>query len=68
MRIKSQSRNHFWGYHKGAEINIERERPKDRFYIIVTSKDGCYMYDGWAPEEIRTVAEAKREALRGAML
>lgn len=68
MRIKSKSRNHFWGYHKGAEINIERETQRDRWYIIVTHKDGCYLYDGWAPENIRTIAEAKREAIRGSML
>jgi len=68
MRIKSKSRNHFWGHHKGAEINIERERQADPFYIIVTAKDGGYLYDGWAPREITSIKEAKKEALRGAML
>lgn len=67
MRIKSKSRDTFWGTHKGADIQIERE-PDGRFYIQVRWKDGGLMYDGWAPEEITTMREAKREALRGACL
>ena len=67
MRIIGKSRNHFHGTHKGGEINIERE-PDGRFYIQVRWKDGSYMYDGWAPEEIRTMKAAKAEAIRGAQL
>jgi hypothetical protein len=67
VRIRSKSRHHFLGTHKGAEIAIEREKD-GRFYIQVTHADGCYLYDGWAPESVHTIREAKREALRGAML
>lgn len=67
MRIIEKSRKFFRGTHKGADIEIERE-PDGRFYIIVTHANGGYLYDGWAPEEIRTMAEAKREAIRGACL
>ena len=67
MRIVSSSRDHFYGTHKGAHIHIEKE-PDGQFYIIVTSEDGGALYDGWSPAEIRTMREAKREALRGAGL
>ena len=68
MRIKSKSRNHFWATHKGAEIHIEREKRSEPFYIIVTHADGGYLYDGYAPREITTIKDAKREAMKGAML
>ncbi len=68
MRTTSKSRTHFLGTHKGHEINIERERD-GRFYIIVRClKSGLSAYDGWAPEEVRTMPAAKREALKGAQL
>lgn len=67
MRIVSKSRNHFHGWLKGGEIDIQRE-PDGGFYIIVKWKDGGYLYDGWAPETVRTMREAKREAIRGAQL
>lgn len=67
MRIVSKSRKHFSGTHKGASIEIEKE-PDGKFYIIVRSKDGSAMYDGWAPETVRTMTEAKRESIRGACL
>lgn len=67
MRVKYQSRNHFFGTHKGATLNIERERD-GRFYIIVNWTDGGALYDGWAPDHIRTMKEAKKEALYGAKL
>lgn len=67
MRIISQSAKFFNGTHKGHSIEIERERD-GRFYIIVKDARGCYAYDGWAPEEVRTMAEAKREAIKGACL
>lgn len=67
MRILSKSRKHFQGTHKGATIEIERE-PDGRFYIQVRWKDGGMMYDGWAPDEVRRMKDAKREAIRGACL
>ena len=68
MRIIESRRGHFHGTHRGHDIQINRE-PDGRFYIIVESlESGCHAYDGWAPETVRTMPEAKREALRGAML
>jgi hypothetical protein len=67
MRTLSKSRKHFCGTHKGAHIDIERE-PDGRFYIMVRWTDGCLLYDGWAPENIRRMPDAKREARRGACL
>lgn len=67
MRIIDKSPRLLLGTHKGASIQIERE-PDGQFYIIVHAADGGTLYDGWAPESIRTMAEAKREAIRGACL
>jgi hypothetical protein len=68
MRITRQNSHHFDGTHKGHEIEIDRE-PDGRFYIIVRClKSGLCAYDGWAPEDVRTMPAAKREALRGACL
>lgn len=68
MRIISQSRKHFHGTHKQHEVCIDGE-PDGRFYIIVRClKSGLYAYDGWAPDTVRTMPEAKREALKGACL
>lgn len=67
MRIRNKSRNHFCGTHKGALIEIERE-PDGRFYIFVTHADGGRLYDGWAPESVRRMKDAKREACYGACL
>jgi hypothetical protein len=41
---------------------------ESNFYIWVRATDGGYLYDGYAPAGITTLAEAKREAIRGAML
>ena len=71
MRIVSKSCQHFLGTHKGAEISIEREHDPNvsgAFYIIVTATDGGCLYDGWSPPGVLTMAEAKREAIRGACL
>lgn len=70
MRTLEKRRGYFHGTHKGATIQIERDRADERrrFYIIVWWKDGGRLYDGWAPEEITTMAEAKREAIKGAGL
>lgn len=75
MRIAGKDRHHFYGTHKGCLINIEREKPVGdpdvwggKFYIQVRGKDGGYLYDGWSPAGVNTMAEAKREALRGAGL
>lgn len=70
MRIIEKTRGYFRGTHKGATIEIEREPGAShrKFYIRVTHADGCMMYDGYSPEGIETMAEAKREAIRGACL
>lgn len=67
MRILSKSRNHFRGTHKGHTIEIQKE-PDGRFYIIVKDFGGSYAYDGWAPNDVRTMPAAKREAIKGACL
>lgn len=70
MRILEQRRGYFRGTHKGCSIEIERDRDvSDRhFYIRVEAADGGYLYDGWSPEGVTTIAQAKREALVGAGL
>ena len=71
MRIIHQDRDSFHGTHKGATITIEPDFDfphLHRFYIQVRWKDGGLLYDGYSPEHVRTIAEAKREAIRGAML
>lgn len=73
MRIIEQRRGYFRGTHKGAEIEIERDRVAGlndyrHFYIRVRWKDGGMLYDGWSPEGITTMAQAKREAVKGACL
>jgi hypothetical protein len=69
LRIIESTRGYFRGTHKGATVEIERDKDADgRFYIWVNAKDGGYLYDGWAPVEITTMPAAKREALRGAGL
>lgn len=67
MRIRKQSAKYFSGTHKGREIEIDRE-PDGRFYITVTAPCGMHDYDGWAPESVTTMAQAKREACYGACL
>ncbi|ODU81653.1 hypothetical protein [Novosphingobium sp. SCN 63-17] len=66
MRTISKFRRHFHGTHKGNTVEIEKE-PDGRFYIRVFNDYG-YAYDGWAPVEVRTMPQAKREAIRGACL
>lgn len=70
MRVQESSRGYFRGTHKGCSIEIERDRndPDRRFYIWVQAESGCYLYDGWAPADVRTMPQAKREALYGACL
>lgn len=72
MRVLEKHRGYFRGTHKGGEIEIERDPcpgdPDRKFYIRVRWKDGCMIYDGWSPAGIDTMAQAKREAIRGACL
>lgn len=72
MRIQEKSRGYFRGTHKGAQIEIERDHdfPDHKFYIRVRdlNGEGSYLYDGYSPEGVNTMAEAKREAIRGACL
>ena len=67
MRIIKKSRDNFFGSHKGSLISIERERD-GRFYIVVHDEAGLTSYAGWAPLTVTTMAEAKREAIKGACL
>ncbi len=67
MRIKESRRGFFSGTHKQHTIEINRE-PDGRFYILVKHFEGGYAYDGWAPEDVRTMKAAKKEALKGAMI
>lgn len=67
MRIKKQTARRFIGTHGGRDIEIERESD-GQFYITVTAPCGMHDYDGWAPEDVTTMAQAKREALYGACL
>ena len=69
MRVLETSRGYFRGTHKGYTIEIERDHdiPDRKFYIRVFNDYG-HAYDGYSPEGIETMAEAKREAIRGACL
>jgi hypothetical protein len=66
MRTVSKDRRHFHGTHLGYQIEIEKE-PDGRFYIFAQNNQGVG-YDGWAPDDVRTMPAAKREALYGLML
>lgn len=66
MRTISESHRHFYGTHKGSTIDIQLDAD-GRWYIIVQNENG-YGYDGWAPESVTTLKEAKAEAVRGARL
>ena len=68
MRTIEQRRGYFRGTHKGCAIEIERDpqHHATAFYITVTAPDGSHLYDGWAPVDVRTIPDAKREALYGA--
>jgi hypothetical protein len=75
MRITEQTAKRFRGTHKGCDIAIDLDEDTDEdefghglFYIRVNVHEGGYLYDGWAPESVTTIEEAKREALAGACL
>lgn len=73
MRIIEQTRDRFRGTHKGCLVVIERETEPglcSEWYITVRTEGGCggALYDGWPPEQVRTMDEAKREALAGSCL
>lgn len=72
MRIIESKRGYFKGTHKGALVEIEADKdlPDHKFYIRVRADngDGGHLYDGYSPVGITTMAEAKREAIRGACL
>lgn len=72
MRVIEKRRGYFHGTHKGATIEIERDPapfdPERKFYIIVRWKDGGYLYQGWSPAGVNSMAEAKRDAIKGACL
>lgn len=61
----------FHGKYKGSVIEISssvHSNDPGIFYIIVTSPDGTYSYDGWSPKEVRTIHQAILEAIDGAQL
>jgi hypothetical protein len=61
----------FHGSYRGSTIEIKSNLHSDDaglFYITVTAPDGTYSYDGWSPEEVRTINQAVLEALKGAEL
>lgn len=66
MRVQHQSTKSFLGTHKGSTIEIDSE-PDGRFYIRVYSSAG-HGYDGWAPDHVTNMKQAKVEALRGACI
>ncbi len=72
MRIIESRRGYFRGTHKGCEIEIEADKhfAKSSFYIRVRADKGGggYLYDGYAPEGVTTMPQAKREALYGSCL
>lgn len=72
MQTQKETDVEFLGTHKGHFIQIDREPEGDvlegRYYIIVTSPSGMLAYDGWAPDGITTMDQAKHEALRGACI
>lgn len=67
MRILEHRRGYLRATHKGSTIEIERDRGHHAkaFYITVTAPDGGHLYDGWAPDDVQTMDEAKREAFYG---
>lgn len=69
MRVQESRHGYFRGTHKGHTIEIERDHDIEgrHFYIRVYSDNG-YAYDGYSPVGVATMAEAKREALRGSLL
>lgn len=67
MRIIKQTAREFLGTHKRHDVEIERQSDGS-FYIIVSAPNGCKAYDGYAPRSVVTMAQAKREAIKGAML
>ena len=83
-RIKktfSETETEFHGEYKGYTIEIELEeigrragydydKPETGFYIRVYNPEISFgtLYDGYAPEDIETMKEAKVEALRGSGL
>ena len=77
MRIIEQTATRFRGTHKGYGISIwlddddveDEEWGFGRFYIRVENLEGGgHLYDGWAPESVTTIAQAKKEAIRGSCL
>lgn len=77
MRITEQTDKRFRGTHKGYAISIDLDEDDvedeewgfGRFYIRVQSiEGGGHLYDGWAPESVTTIDDAKKEAIRGSGL
>lgn len=76
MRTIRETKYRFEGTHKGCSIDIQWDGDEDEgdgcagWYIRVRTEKGCggYLYDGWAPSSVCTMAEAKAEAIRGSCL
>lgn len=54
---------------KGCSILLQKDKPNGNWYLIVHTKDGGYLYDGyWQDSADKTEAEAFMEAKFGAGL
>jgi hypothetical protein len=70
-RLKNvvRKRNSIQCQYKGCEISITRDSHFEDWYIQVTHRDGCYIYDGWWKDSShRTLDDAIKEAIDGSLL
>ena len=68
LDVKEKNADHFYGWYKGHEIQIDREKESGNYYILVWS-DAGYDYDGWWNDSAdASIDEAIEEAKRRAML
>lgn len=73
-KVDKHTDKEFIGTYKSHEIHCwldgdDFEETDRRFYIQVTAPDGCYVYDGWMPEDQGdTLDAAIQDAVRGACL
>jgi len=61
----------FYGVYKGHTIEITQSQGDEvyqdmpKFYIVVIAPDGGSCYEAYAPEEVETLEQAVKEAIRG---
>ena len=69
LNVIEKTKTRFDGTYAEHDIEIEWDKDRDSWYIIVTSPSGSYAYDGWwSDSEDKTIDEAIEEALDGAQL